>query len=126
MKDDLRITTGPGRRSAPRRARLELAVAVGVTAAITLAACVQKPEPAWHGTAERPAVVKIDGEIIGSGPKCLMMRGNDGRLYGLRGPTGGVRVGDRVEAHLRAAAFDYCYEGLTVWVVSLDHPSKDE
>lgn len=88
-----------------------------------LAACVEKPEPAYRGTAERPAVVKVDGEIIDSGPKCLLMRGNDGRLYGLRGPTGGFGVGDRVRAHLRAAEFDYCYNGLTVWVVSLKHPS---
>ena len=50
------------------------------------------------------------------------MRGGDGTLYGLRGPMDGFGVGDRVQARLRAADFDYCFNGLTVWVVSLEHP----
>jgi hypothetical protein len=88
-----------------------------------LAACQPPPaDPAWRGTAARPAEFTVDGEIVEMGPKCPLMRGGDGALYGLRGPMDGFGVGDRVQARLRAADFDYCFNGLTVWVVSLEHP----
>jgi hypothetical protein len=100
------------------------AMALGaVFLAAASAACAPPPaDPAWRGSAERPVEFAVDGEIIEIGPRCPLMRGGDGTLYGLRGPTDGFGVGDRVQAHLRAAEFDYCTKGLTVWIVSLEHP----
>ena len=60
--------------------------------------------------------VRVTGVITDEGVECVVLRGDDGRLYTLAGRVRGLEPGDRVRVIGRRAGASFCMQGTTIEV----------
>ncbi|HZF37182.1 MAG TPA: DUF5818 domain-containing protein [Blastocatellia bacterium] len=92
-----------------------LACAVAIGAAGMPSAAV---EP--RTTAQRSQSITVTGKLTNEGVECKAMRGDDGKLYTLRGDLKGFRTGDRVKVTGRIAEMSNCMQGTTLGVEKIE------